>query len=46
MTEKLLAALFLVVLSLLLYGAGLVVADREQAFANRQALKKQNKKAE
>ena len=44
MVEILLATLFLVLLAVLFYGAVLIVIDRERAFAERQALRKQAKK--
>jgi beta-lactamase regulating signal transducer with metallopeptidase domain len=43
MIENILGAIGLVVLLVLLYGAYLIVADRERAYAERQALRKQNK---
>ena len=44
MVEIILATLFLVLLAVLLYGAVLIVIDRERAFAERKALRKQAKK--
>jgi beta-lactamase regulating signal transducer with metallopeptidase domain len=43
MIENILGAIGLVALLVLLYGAYLIVADRERAYAERQALRKQNK---
>lgn len=43
MIEKIVAAFILIVLGILLYGAALIVVDRERAYAERQALRKQAK---
>jgi hypothetical protein len=42
MLEKIFTVLSLIVLLVLLYGAGLIVADRERACAERQALRKRS----
>jgi len=43
MLEKILTVLSLIVLLVLLYGGGLIVADRDRAYAERQALRKRSK---
>lgn len=43
MIEKIAAIFFLIVLGILLHGAALIVIDRERAYAERQALRKQAK---
>lgn len=44
MVNIILITLFLVLLAVLFYGTVLIVIDRERAFAERKALRKQAKK--
>ena len=44
MVNIILTTLFLVLLAVLFYGTVLIVIDRERAFAERKALRKQAKK--